>query len=109
MEEPTKEAAFQILSGLRDRYESFHQIRISDAAFHAAIELSIRYLPDKKLPDKAIDLIDEAAARMRVTGHENSRPLGRKEVAAVLSAPLASPWENSAGNNRPNSPVLNSG
>lgn len=85
VEEPTKEAAFQILSGLRDRYESFHQIRISDAAFHAAIELSIRYLPDKKLPDKAIDLIDEAAARMRVTGHENSRPLGRKEVAAVLS------------------------
>ncbi|HIV87557.1 MAG TPA: ATP-dependent Clp protease ATP-binding subunit [Candidatus Pygmaiobacter gallistercoris] len=85
VEEPDREATLRILAGLRERYESFHQIRISDAAFAAAVDLSVRYLPQKKLPDKAIDLIDEAAARMRVCGTGSNAVLGRREVAAVLS------------------------
>ena len=85
VEEPDREAAIRILTGLREPYESFHHIRISDAAFTAAVDLSTRYLPQKKLPDKAIDLIDEAAARMRVCGTGEKVTLGRREIAAVLS------------------------
>ena len=66
VEEPTQEAALAILTGLRDRYENFHHVKIGDAALCAAVELSVRYLPAKRLPDKALDLIDEAAACMRV-------------------------------------------
>ena len=85
VEEPTQEAALAILTGLRDRYENFHHVKIGDAALCAAVELSVRYLPAKRLPDKALDLIDEAAACMRVGGQNPNRPMGRKEVAAVLA------------------------
>ena len=64
--EPTSDQAKAILRGLRRRYEEHHGLTISDAAIDAAVELSQRYLPDRFLPDKAIDLIDEGAARMRV-------------------------------------------
>ena len=63
--EPTQEQAVAILRGLRRRYEEHHGLPISDAAIDAAVELSQRYLPDRFLPDKAIDLIDEGAARLR--------------------------------------------
>ena len=66
VEEPTQEQAKAILRGLRRRYEEHHGLTISDGAIDAAVELSQRYLPDRFLPDKAIDLIDEGAARMRV-------------------------------------------
>jgi ATP-dependent Clp protease ATP-binding subunit ClpC len=65
--EPTVEEAVQILKGLRARYEAHHRVAISDAALQAAVELSARYLPDRFLPDKAIDLVDEAGARSRIT------------------------------------------
>ncbi len=64
--EPTPDQAKAILRGLRRRYEEHHGLTISDEAIDAAVELSQRYLPDRFLPDKAIDLIDEGAARMRV-------------------------------------------
>ena len=64
--EPTPDQAKAILRGLRRRYEEHHGLTISDGAIDAAVELSQRYLPDRFLPDKAIDLIDEGAARMRV-------------------------------------------
>ncbi len=64
--EPTQEQAKAILRGLRRRYEEHHGLTISDGAVDAAVELSQRYLPDRFLPDKAIDLIDEGAARLRV-------------------------------------------
>ena len=64
--EPTPDQAKAILRGLRRRYEEHHGLTISDGAIDAAVELSQRYLPDRYLPDKAIDLIDEGAARMRV-------------------------------------------
>ena len=64
--EPTVEDTIAILRGLRERYETFHKVKIQDAALVAAAVLSHRYLPDRQLPDKAIDLIDEAASRLRI-------------------------------------------
>lgn len=64
--EPTAGDAIEILRGLRDRYEAHHQVRYTDEALVAAVELSDRYLPDRRLPDKAIDLIDQAGARVRL-------------------------------------------
>ncbi|MFF4488883.1 ATP-dependent Clp protease ATP-binding subunit [Streptomyces sp. NPDC001544] len=64
--EPTVADAIEILRGLRDRYEAHHQVRYTDEALVAAVELSDRYLADRRLPDKAIDLIDQAGARVRL-------------------------------------------
>ncbi|MGJ5752253.1 ATP-dependent Clp protease ATP-binding subunit ClpC [Streptomyces puniciscabiei] len=64
--EPTTEDTIEILRGLRDRYEAHHQVRYTDEALVAAVELSDRYLTDRRLPDKAIDLIDQAGARVRL-------------------------------------------
>ncbi len=64
--EPSEEQAMRILDGLRDRYEAHHHVRYSDDALHAAVTLSTRYIQDRCLPDKAIDVIDEAGARMRI-------------------------------------------
>ncbi|EFF93880.1 ATP-dependent Clp protease, ATP-binding subunit ClpC [Streptomyces sp. e14] len=64
--EPTVADALEILRGLRDRYEAHHQVRYTDEALVAAVELSDRYLTDRRLPDKAIDLIDQAGARVRL-------------------------------------------
>lgn len=64
--EPTAEEALSILCGLRDRYEAHHRVRITDEALAAAVKLSDRYIPDRFLPDKAVDLMDEAASRVRI-------------------------------------------
>ena len=64
--EPEPEEAVEILRGLRDKYEAHHKLKISDAAIEAAVKLSVRYIGDRYLPDKAIDLIDEAASKMRI-------------------------------------------
>jgi len=66
VEEPTVDDSVQILRGLRDRYEAHHRVTITDEALKAAAELSDRYIQDRHLPDKAIDLIDEAASRLRI-------------------------------------------
>ncbi|WP_213997336.1 MULTISPECIES: ATP-dependent Clp protease ATP-binding subunit [Tepidanaerobacter] len=66
IEEPTVEETIEILKGLRDRYEAHHRVKISDEAIEAAAKLSHRYITDRFLPDKAIDLIDEAASRVRL-------------------------------------------
>ena len=65
--EPTKEEAVQILKGLRSKYEAHHKIKITDEAIEAAVNLSSRYISDRFLPDKAIDLIDEAASKKRIS------------------------------------------
>ena len=72
VDEPSVEDAVSILRGLKDRYESHHQVRIKDEAIIAAVELSNRYITDRFLPDKAIDLIDESAAKLRL--EMNSMP-----------------------------------
>ncbi len=66
VEEPSVDETIQILRGLRDRYEAHHRVKITDEALHAAATLADRYIQDRHLPDKAIDLIDEAASRMRI-------------------------------------------
>lgn len=66
VDEPSMEDAISILRGLKERYENHHKVRIKDEAIIASVELSARYIADRKLPDKAIDLIDEAAAKMRL-------------------------------------------
>ena len=72
VDEPSVEDAISILRGLKDRYETHHHVRIKDEAIIAAVELSTRYMTDRFLPDKAIDLIDESAARLRL--EMNSMP-----------------------------------
>ncbi len=67
--EPTEEETKQILAGLRDKYEAHHNVKITDEAINAAVELSTRYINDRFLPDKAIDLIDEAASRVRMKSY----------------------------------------
>ena len=64
--EPSKEEAVNILKGLRDKYEAHHRVKITDSAIEAAVNLSDRYISDRYLPDKAIDLIDEAGAKVRI-------------------------------------------
>src|SRR5881409_3417701 len=66
VDEPSVDDTVQILRGLRDRYEAHHRVKISDEALHAAASLADRYIQDRHLPDKAIDLIDEAGSRMRI-------------------------------------------
>jgi ATP-dependent Clp protease ATP-binding subunit ClpB len=72
IDEPSKEDAISILRGLKERYETHHHVRIKDEAIVAAVELSARYITDRFLPDKAIDLIDESAAKLRL--EMNSMP-----------------------------------
>jgi ATP-dependent Clp protease ATP-binding subunit ClpB len=72
VDEPAEEDAISILRGIKERYENYHKIRIMDEAIVAAVQLSTRYITDRFLPDKAIDLVDEAAAHLRL--EMNSRP-----------------------------------
>ena len=82
--EPNNEDALQILRGLRDKYEAHHKLKISDQALEAAVNLSVRYIPDRFLPDKAIDLIDEAASRLRITAYTS--PPDLKEIEERIKA-----------------------
>ena len=93
--EPTEAETVQILHGLRDRYEAHHKVKITDDAIKCAVELSSRYIADRFLPDKAIDLIDEASSRVRLRAHtapEDLQELEKKiktleqEKAAAINA-----------------------
>lgn len=66
LSEPTAEESIQILKGIRDKYEAHHRVKITDKAIEAAVNMSIRYISDRFLPDKAIDLVDEAASKIRI-------------------------------------------
>ncbi len=78
--EPTPEDAESILKGLRDKYEAHHKVKITDTAIRSAVQLSVRYIADRYLPDKAIDLIDEAASRVRLRAF--TAPTSIKELEA---------------------------
>ena len=77
--EPTPSEAVEILKGLRDRYEAHHKVTITDEAIEAAVDLSVRYIADRYLPDKAIDLIDEAASKVRLSSMTAPVDLKEKE------------------------------
>ncbi len=81
--EPSHEECLDILKGLKERYETHHNVRYTPAALEAAVSLSARYLPDARLPDKAIDLIDEAGARRRLRRHLASLGAPEPKTAAV--------------------------
>ena len=93
--EPTQEDTIAILKGMRDKYEGHHGVEISDGAIEAAVKLSSRYITDRFLPDKAIDLIDEAASRVRLqtytatvdvkTLEDEIERLSKEKEAAVVS------------------------
>ncbi|HPT76470.1 MAG TPA: ATP-dependent Clp protease ATP-binding subunit [Defluviitaleaceae bacterium] len=82
VEEPTEEETIEILKGLRDKYEAHHQVHITDDAIVASVKLSSRYITDRFLPDKAIDLIDEAASKVRLRLY--TAPPNVKELEARL-------------------------
>ncbi|HZW49957.1 MAG TPA: ATP-dependent Clp protease ATP-binding subunit [Bacillota bacterium] len=79
VEPPTIEQSIEILKGLRDRYEAHHGVKITDEAIEAAVRLSDRYIADRFLPDKAIDLIDEAGSRVRLQSHTTPPDVKEKE------------------------------
>lgn len=82
--EPTNEETIQILEGLRDKYEAHHNVKITENAIKAAVELSVRYINDRFLPDKAIDLIDEAASRVKMKTY--TMPDSIKEIEEKISS-----------------------
>ncbi|CAI5535273.1 unnamed protein product [Closterium sp. Naga37s-1] len=88
VEEPSEEAALEILHGLRHLYEAHHKCVLSDSALAAAVTLSARFIPDRCLPDKAIDLIDEAASRSRVEGSKGRR----RRASGVLERGAEEYW-----------------
>jgi len=79
VQEPTEDDAISILRGLKERYEIFHGVHITEGALHAAVHLSSRYITDRQLPDKAIDLIDEAASLIRMQIGSRPLPIDQKE------------------------------
>ena len=94
VEEPTPTAAETILAGLMPRYERYHGVAIPPTAIHAAVELSVRYLPGRYLPDKAIDLLDEAAAARRIAENSSEKKaLTPADIARVVSKASGVPAE----------------
>lgn len=83
VEEPTEEQAIEILKGLRERYEKHHHVQISDAGIEAAVKLSVRYIADRYLPDKAIDLMDEASSKVRLGGFKMPEKISELERKAA--------------------------
>ena len=84
VDEPTVEESIQILNGLRDRYEAHHRVKITDEAIEAAAKMSYRYISDRFLPDKAIDLIDEAGSKVRLRSY--TTPPNLKKLESELEA-----------------------
>ena len=96
IEEPTPEQAVGILEGLAPRYERYHSVKLPPETLREAVELSVRYLPGRCLPDKAIDLVDEACAAARIRAereHQPSPVLTREEVAQVVARASGIPAE----------------
>ena len=86
VEEPSEEETYEILKGLRPYYERHHKVEILDEALEAAVKMSVRYINDRFLPDKAIDLIDEAASKVQLSGYQastDSEELSR-EIQEIL-------------------------
>ena len=91
VEEPSPEEAYEILKGLRPYYEKHHGVRIEDTALEAAVKMSQRYINDRFLPDKAIDVVDEAASKIQLAGYKSEPELENLEqqLEAVKAADLA--------------------
>lgn len=97
IEEPTKEDTIEILKGLRDKYEAHHKVKITDESIKASVELSVRYITDRFLPDKAIDLIDEAASNVRLK--ESTPPKEIKDLEERINSIKKEKEESIRGQN----------
>ena len=95
VEEPDRESAIRILSGLRSRYENFHHVRITDSALQAAVDYSVRYIPERFLPDKAVDLLDETAAGcvLHTAAPQTATVVGREQIISTVARLTGMPME----------------
>ena len=91
IDEPDKHTTLEILAGLKKYYEEFHNATITDEGIEAAVKLSIKYQPDKKLPDKAIDLIDLACSRYNLKEQNADRIVDEEQVQFELSKQVKMP------------------
>lgn len=99
IKEPTREEAIEILRGLRPRFESFHDVQFSDESISAAVDLSNKYIHGKLLPDKAIDVLDEAGAARRLRGEKNVR-IDAHDIEAVVAKIAHVPTTSVSSNDR---------
>jgi ATP-dependent Clp protease ATP-binding subunit ClpA len=93
VDEPSNEVAIDILKGIRKYYESFHNVKITDEAIEHAVKLSVKYMTDKKLPDKAIDLIDLACSRFKLIKTDNEKIISKSSIDFELSKITKMPVE----------------
>lgn len=102
--EPSIKESIEILKGLQSKYEEFHQVKFSSAAIRSAVELSSKYLHDRKLPDKAIDIIDEAGAKTRLKGSEKSvtRTISVKDIEGIVAGMAQIPLQSVTSNDKKN-------
>ena len=106
VEEPTPAEAREILAGLRASYEKYHQVKITDDALDAAVSLSVKYIPDRRLPDKARDLLDQAAVARRVrtlspvSADDEGTEITREDIAAVVAEWTGIPVEKLTASER---------
>jgi len=91
VDEPTPETAKLILQGIKSKFEQFHKLDISNTAIEAAVDLSMRYQPERKLPDKAIDLIDTACARTKISTDNLNTVITKKHIIEVISRAIKLP------------------
>ena len=108
VEEPTPAQAVEILNGLAPRYERYHNVRLPPQTLQAAVELSVRYLPGRCLPDKAIDLVDEACAAARILAEKEQRTqpvLAPEDIARVVAAASGVPAQRRTGLGEPGRPI----
>jgi len=96
VDEPDQDTTVQILKGIRKYYEDFHGAKITDDAIHAAVKLSVKYQADKKLPDKAIDLIDVACSRFKVKDQKKGRVVNEENIQFELAKMVKIPEEQVA-------------
>lgn len=96
VDEPTEDVCIEILNGLKKYYEEYHAAQITDEAIAASVKLSVKYQPDKKLPDKAIDLIDVACSRFNLKDESAERVVGEEEIQFELAKMVNLPVENVA-------------
>ena len=83
VEEPSREECIEILKGIRGKYESHHKVKVSEEALQAAVDLSMRYINDRNLPDKAIDVLDEACSKVNMKGHKVPETMEKLEEARI--------------------------
>lgn len=100
VEEPTMEDSLKIIKGIKSKFEKFHKVSYTDDAIAAAVNLSVQYLTDKKLPDKAIDLIDMAGSRIKLTTSSAKKIVNKNDIAQIVSSIAKIPVGNVTSNDK---------